>query len=288
MSLQERIMKRQNETDMLGYQFSSRRYFNTAEKCYSMAIIFSVISLLLAIPELNNSIVVMLFIITASIFDVVSWVLLFFAGQSVKYGALLRNYFDNYVLGFKTTGYSERTIRKIKDLTNKCVKKHKKEYEIQTSHTSRDDPPGVKDWYEFSTDYSDADVVFECQRQNQWWTTKLLLRRIAIFFILLVCIIVVAIIVLHYSQIGVLKILVCFIGLVITFIDIIIESIRCVIITLEIEGSIKILEASKNLAQLELLQAMIEKRRELPVVEINLIHKRKSRVFSEEYEQLSK
>ena len=288
MSLQKEIQERQNKPEMLMHQFAARYYFNTAEKCFTAAFILSVAALSLALFDSDDSILSTLLLIIPPMFGVCSWILIFRASRFVKNAALLRNYFDNQVLGLKDGFTPETTMRKIKQLTNRVVKKHRTEYEIQVVHTSKDNPPGVKDWYEFSKQYSDSEVIFECQRQNQYWTKKLLIMRLVFYGILFIITLTVAILLCCAFQIGFWKVVSCVFGLLGVIADSIINNTRYINITSEIDGAIKILEISNDAAQIEKFQEMLGSRREIPVLEINLIHRRNSSSISEEYNRLSK
>lgn len=288
MIMQEEIKKRQNEPEMLKCQFAARYYFNQAEKFFDGAFVSSFLAFLLGLlPDLSNNILSAVCTIFPPLLGIASWVLLFFVAQFVKNAALLRGYFDDQVLGFRITDGSESTLRKIKQLTNRVIKKHKNEYEAQAAHTSQDTPPGVKDWYEFSKDFPDSDVVFECQRQNQWWTKKLSSRRLVLYCLAFVATIVMAVSLYVAFHVDLWKIVGCLLGFIGVVLDAIVANIQYATISKEIDGAIKILERSKNAVQIEGLQGMICKRREIPALEMNLLHKRKSKMFSAEYGGLS-
>ena len=50
---------------------------------------------------------------------------------------------------------------------------------------------------------------------------------------------------------------------------------------------LRFFDRSKDDVQIRELQRNIEKRREMPVLEMNSVHKRRSKALSEEYEQIS-
>ena len=289
MYLQEEIKKRQNEREMLEYQFASRYYFNSAECCFNWAFTLSLISLLLIFfSDTGNSIIETVLYIISSVLDVIVCVLILAANHAVNNGALLRNYFDTIVLGFNSDDYPESKLRSIKSLTNKITTKHPEECTVQISHSTTDNPPGVREWYEFSKDYSDSEVVFECQRQNQWWTKEMLRRRLRICIITTIISVVGLIAFLGFSKVGFFKAFVFLVGLVILIADWLINNYKYIKLSWEIDGSIRTLESSRDCTQVESLQKMIGARREIPVLEISLLHKKKSKVLSEEYDKISK
>ena len=289
MCLQEKIKKRQNEREMLEYQFVARYHFNSAECRFNWAFTLSLISLLLIFfSDTGNPIIETLLYVVPSLLDIIACILILATNHAVKNGALLRNYFDAIVLGFKTDDYTESKLRSIRSLTNKITTKHPNECDIQISNTSHDNPPGVKDWYEFSKEYSDSEIVFECQRQNQWWTKEMLRRRLRICIIITIGAIAGLITIFGFSKVGFFKAFVCLAGLVKLVADSLINNYKYIKLSWEIDGSIRTLESSRDSTQIESLQKMICDRREIPVLEISLLHKKNSKVLSEEYEIISK
>ena len=278
MSLQERIFRRQNDEDMLKCQYVARHSFNLAETFSTLAFFFSMLSIFCVfVPDC---------ILLPLALDALSILFYFLMGKSVSIAALLRNYFDETVLGL-SINRPQSELRKIQEYIVKYTSKNKAEYQRQITHTGRDVPPGVKDWYEFSKDYEDSEVVFECQKQNQWWNKKMTQQRMITYLaIVLACIVAIALI--HfYLQVSHLLIAVCFGSAIITFCDRIYENVLYLRLSMKISDYCEAYSSSRDDDQIRALQKLIENRRELRVVEINYIHKKISKWLSEQYAEIS-
>ena len=286
MSLQRKIIKRQNSGRMLKCQFAARRYFNAAEIGYIAAMGCSILSgFMILIPNTGDVLVERLSVACPVVLDILAWGLTWFAGYCVKNGALLRNYFDRVVFGFNLgDDYDER---KIWELVDKIVKRNKKDCELRISHTARDIPSGVKEWYEFSRKYSDSEVVLECQKQNQWWTKKMADARVVAYGSVFLAIIFVFA-VLCGLGVEVFRVMFCLLGLTLVFLDRLVYSVKYRVSLLRVDGSLEILGSSGEVRQVEKIQSAIEARRRMPVLEMNIIHEKRSRNFSRQYEGISK
>ena len=220
--------------------------------------------------------------------DLIAITLYFLFERAVTAAASLRNHFDNTVLGFENIQDTNTDPRKLQSLVIKATTKNSELFQAQISNTGRDDPPGVKDWYEFSKDYSDSDVVFECQKQNQWWNKEINKRSTIVIILILAVAILGAFPIFHFSQTPWYKAIVCILSLVLTFFDRIIENLRYCRLSLKIENTCNLLSISKDEKLIKALQDMIESRREIHVTELNIVHKRKSKQLSKEYSFISK
>ena len=110
---QETIDKRQNSDEMLKCQFAARHYYNTAENCSTAAFVCSIISLLFIFaPEGTSSSYSAAILLVPLVFDASSLICYWRMGAYVSSAALLRNYFDEKVLGIKTSTYTDSAIRK--------------------------------------------------------------------------------------------------------------------------------------------------------------------------------
>lgn len=279
------IVKRQNEDFSLKCQFVAKCHFNKAENANYLVWLFCILSALtIFIPESNKW-----FIILLPLFlDIIGFVLEHIVQHSVATAALLRNYFDAYVLDINTSQFIDSDIRKIKSIVEKTVTKRVDECAIQISHTGKDNPPGVFDWYEFSHDFSDTEVQFECQRQNCWWNKELSKRRILSLFIVTLVILLLIIIAGHYMHTNdnLLRILLCS-GIVLKIFEQSYAHWTCHKLFLKIEGACEMLEHCKSQENILTLQAMIESRRKIPILEINAIHKRIAAKLSNHYKKIS-
>lgn len=284
MSLQEKINNRQNDEDMLKCQFAARHFYNSAENYSAIAFMFSLLSCLCIFLSNTNSALMLL----PLLLDTFVFVFYYKMEKSVSAAAQLRNYFDDTVLGFNRKSQAQNEMRAIQQLIHKACSKNEADCLTQIANTGRDDPPGVKNWYEFSKKYADTEVVFECQTQNQWWNRKLYWRRMVFYIVIvLACFIGCGIIINYYPGFS-LPLVICFGSFAITFLDRACENVRYLRLSIKIDDVCEILSNSKTDQQIVELQKLLESRRKLRVVELNHFHKKNSKKFSEEYEQISK
>lgn len=288
MTLQEIISQRQNSPEMLDCQYAARHYYNLAEKLNYWAIIFSLISECLVFLSISNEILSLAIpLILAS----VAYVFNSFSGKNISAAATLRNYFDDIVLGFEhKRNYDKDKLNNIKNLIANISDQDKKRenYHFQISNNGRSDPPGVKDWYEFSDLYSDSEVIFECQKQNAWWNSELHKRRFIKKVILIIGICILLSLGHFYFGIPIWKIIICSISIIYNLADTIKSEIQYRRLSIKIDGIVSFLSTeTKRKGEIKNLQKLISERRELHVVECNLIHRNNSKKLSEQYEKIN-
>ena len=280
------ISNRQNEDLLLKIQYASRRYFNSAEKFNYLSWVLCIASAVMifvhdSAPELIGKGVPALLevfaFITACIFN-----------SKLKDAASLRNYFDSYVLMICEDNYTDVRKQELREIALNTYNRHKKEADIHIHNTGRDKPPGVRNWYEFKNTVADLQAQFECQKQNIWWNKKMVKNRMIILPIILFIMIsfFVAMFVLFKSD--ALSIIVCAIGIILKVIERIIEHYFYHKISIKIEAIQSHAERELTAETVKELQELIDERREIPVLEINIIHKLKAKQYSSSYEESSK
>lgn len=285
MGLQKEIEKRQNEEKMLKCQFAARYYFNAAElwrRCGFWCSFLSVLMFL--VPWVDGVSAERAAIILPCVLDGLLAVSILAVNNNVRKGALLRNYFDRVVFGFSVDRYD---TREISELVQRAVSHKPKKCGLQILHTSEDRLPGVRNWYKFSQKYSDHEVIFECQKQNQWWTKRMVLMKITVYLLLFLAVIIAGIAVVCLLQINLFRVLACLLGLIIAFGDGLVNEVKGLLALVEIKGCIEALNISHSRKQIEMLQRKIEERRKLPVLEINFVHRLRSRKLSMRYDEIS-
>ena len=255
------INNRQNENLLLKIQYASRRYFNSAEKVNYVSWLLCIVSAIMVFIPDSASKVISLGI--PALLEVFAFITAYIFNNKLKKAASLRNYFDSYVLMIGEDSYTDICKQKLREIALTAYNKHKKEADIHIHNTGRDKPPGVRNWYEFKNTVADLQAQFECQKQNIWWDKKMVKNRMIILPIILFILISLFIaerIIKHYSY---------------------------------HKTSIKI-DAIQSHAERELtaetvkeLQELIDERREIPVLEINIIHKLKAKRYSSSYEETS-
>lgn len=283
--IQNEIQIRQNEELSLKCQFAARHYFNRAEVYNYFIWVFAILSeLTIFLPVPDDTV----FLFIVFILDMLAVVFAYNMGTCLERGAKMRALFDAYVLNIGYTDYDELSLKEIKEMIFSVVEHNKKQCQIQISHNGRQNPPGVRDWYEFSHTFPDEVVQHECQRMNCWWDKKLCRIRLGVYFVVLI--IFVALIFLlkdFFLAEGFFKTFLSSAALIIRILERLHANIRYYILSNEIDGALKILNAKKSQEGLIALQELINRRREMPVLQMNLIHKLSVAKFSELYEKIS-
>lgn len=281
MNNQEEILRKQNDEGMLKCQYAARKYYNRAEIMNYLSWVLALIcSVLIFIPDRFG---VLLLMLPAAI-DVLTLILQCLVEKAVKNGAKFRNFYDAKVLGI-CDSYSSFEEREIWEKANSLVDANKDDYAYQSTHTGKDSPPGLKDWYVFSRKYTTPeDAIFECQKQNYWWTDKLYQKRIHYYIITAIIITVITVIGLHFYP---LKTILCLIGLVVKLYTDIQGSIQCSHIMQSIKAFTELPRTAINSSILESLQEKIKKRREIQILEMNQLHSKNASKWSDLYEKTS-
>ncbi len=279
------ISNRQNESLLLKIQYASRRYFNSAEIVNYVSWLLCIVSAVMifipdSAPELiEKGIPVLL--------DVFAFITVYIFNSKLKNAASLRNYFDSYVLMICEDNYTDVRKQELREIALNTYNRHKKEADISIQKTGRDKPPGVKDWYEFKNPVDDLQAQFACQKQNIWWNKKMVKNRMIILPIILFILIsfFVAMFVLFKSDAP--SIIVCAIGIILKVIERIIEHYFYHKISIKIDAIQSHAERELTAETVKELQELIDERREIPVLEINIIHKLKAKRYSSSYEETS-
>ena len=268
---------------MLECQYAARHYYNKAELYSCISFILTMLSFLcICIPELFKNSALYLTLVL----DSFALLVYFLMGKSVSSAAALRNYFDDTVLGFDGN-HQPNEKRRLQEYILKAISKNEILCQQQITHDGRDTPPGVKNWYEFSKDYPDSEVVFECQKQNQWWNKKMTKLRLLIYSAVVVMSIIAVILVCTYFHVSFIQAIAYVTSMIITFSDRLYENCQYLRQSVKIDDFCEAYSCSRSSDQINALQDLIASRRELRVVEINYLHKRNSKKLSEQYAEIS-
>ena len=277
------ISDRQNESLLLKIQYASRRYFNSAEIVNYVSWLLCIVSAVMifipdSAPELiEKGIPVLL--------DVFAFITVYIFNSKLKNAASLRNYFDSYVLMICEDNYTDVRKQELREIALNTYNRHKKEADISIQKTGRDKPPGVKDWYEFKNPVDDLQAQFACQKQNIWWNKKMVKNRMIILPIILFILISFFVVMFVLFKSDAPSIIVCAIGIILKVIERIIEHYFYHKISIKIEAIQNHAERELTVETVKELQELINERREIPVLEINIIHKLKAKQYSSSYEE---
>ena len=224
-----------------------------------------------------------------TIFQVISFVadllvalLLSGVSRAVKDAAEIRSIFDNEVLGLN----ENLTLSgRLKGRIYTVCQNHLKKYQTQTANSGRDNPPGVKDWYEFG-EAKELNPILECQNQNAWWEKQLQRKKIIAYGIASV-IIIIAMVVL-FRIVGIRNAILSSAGFLIMTVDRFVEHIRHYKCSLKLETTLENANDIKDPQELKKLllktQAYINERRSIPTVGINFLHRKNAKKLSEQYQ----
>lgn len=276
------IQERQNEEYSLQTQYAARVCFNAAERFNRFVWIACLISTF-SVFFPNTWPEYVLYGIPF-VFDLVAAFFTYLASKKVILASDLRKAFDSYVLDFATDQRSESDHYRLKEKVIKICSKDPDKTASQIANSGKDSPPGVRDWYVFSDPIDGIRAQLECQRQNAWWNKKLLPIR---YVLSCVCVVVVVVIFFCLARKnGILSSILCSAGLIIRLIERIVVNYKYISITKSIEGALQTIEAHPTLEGMRALQNLIDQRRAINVLEINLIHQKMAGQFTNLYETI--
>lgn len=279
------IQKRQNEIKFLKVQYAARVCFNLAETYNHFAWFACIVSAFsIFMPNTWHEYILngvpFAFDFAAMIFYVV-------ASRNVGWGACLRKYFDAYVLEINSNQFLKSEEQRLCEKSETIFAKDLKNSVMQIRNTGHDNPPGVRDWYEFSKPLNGVDAQFECQKQNIWWNKKLSQRRIPMTFLAGVCVAIVFVILMHTMNRSVLNTILCSGGIVLKIIERLFENYKYARVSMQIDGSKKTIEVKPEIEYIKQLQLLIDERRGINVLESNFWHKKIAAMLSRLYSKSS-
>ena len=276
------IEKRQNEDRMLRYQYASRRYFNRAEKLNDLVWVMCINSwLVIFLPDIPNTEI--LVIVISAFADTVAVIFSGIMANYIASASSLRRYFDAYVLGINIEQFDAPQVQKLEELSLKAINDSPDIAKVEMANTGHDKPNGVRNWYEFTRPLSEEDAVYECQKLNGWWNKKMSGERIKYTVIRLIIFISLAILLLIITKADILITILSSIALIIKCIERLVANLRYYKISLEIDGAIDVLTSNRSSENVKEVQAKIDERRAMPVLERNRIHKRRSKEYHQLY-----
>ena len=279
-----RVKNKQNEPDMLRVQYAARFSFNQAETLNDFIWILCIFSVLTAlIPnfvsetwQLGIPIIIDLIILLCG------WRL----SVNISLASSLREYFDSYVLGIGFDMFDRSTKEYLSENALKIEQKNPADAKIQMAHTGRDNPPGVKNWYELPETTSPEDESYECQRQNCWWNDKLMKTRLFRSFIAVFILLGITIVIHKLFNLNLLKTILCCGPIIVRLVERVAVNFRYILISYKIDGIVENLSESRTEENILNLQILINDRRKMPVLERNYLHKHRAKSYSEELQNI--
>lgn len=210
----------------------------------------------------------------------------YIASYKVKWGAKLRKYFDAYVLDICADQFSETEIKRILEKSKNEFLKFPEAGQIQITNTGHDDPPGVRDWYEFSEFLDGVNAKFECQRQNIWWNRKMSKKRILTILCMGIAIAIIFILFAWLTNKSMLIVTLCSSGIIGKIVERIIANVKYFHLSVLIDGSQQTVEVHPTEENVKQLQCLINERRAVNVTENDYFHRRFAAKLSDLYKKI--
>lgn len=272
----QEVIDLQNKEENLLLQFASRCKYNSAEKWSYISWVICLLSAFISI--FNNDIFIS---ILSFALDIAALIVTYIIGHLSNIAGDLRELFDSNTLGYPTE-FTQIKIATLKEKAYKYI--NLSSYKESASNNGSDIPPGIRDWYEFNLELPALTTQKECLSQNIWWNKKMTINRIIITGVIGVLAIALFIIGVITCS-GLSKVTV--IGIAGTIIIKVIESLKNNLSYLRISYDIDVLfahlETDLTTPLLINIQNNINRRRHLPVFEINLFHKKNAARLSALY-----
>lgn len=279
------INSRQNEIQYLKIQYAARKYFNTAEIVNYLSWIFCILSALsVFFPSDTTKFITMGIPI---ILDTLAFITAYIFNCKLKIGANLRNYFDSQVLMINQDNYTPLNKQEFNELAAKIYQKNQSKADICIHNTGRDIPPGVYNWYEFKEEINDINAQYECQKQNIWWNKKMVKNRLVCLPVFFGILLIFFTLIFVFLQTDMWIVITCSAGIFLKIVERIIEHYKYHVISIKIETIQNHIETQLTPYNIAKLQDLINKRREITVLEINIIHRNKAKKYSTLYEEIS-
>lgn len=282
------IYTKQNKEYILMLQYSQRKHYDMAENIQYLIWIFMIINIII-----NNHVVVNNFLGT-NIVKIISFVL------TVSYIFLRLQINKNIEIGAYTKEVIDCTLfdcdikKNLKKFTEvqlnefavRKKNKNKNEYLCQINNTGKDEPRGVKNWYEDRQQMDINSAVYGCQKENIWWDERLSKIYMGLFAFISLVIIVAMLIVNRNESIKFLifTVVIPSTQIVIEVVTQGVQLIKLIIYRAKVEMKCKGIEKNINNIRkedLEELQELILQRRLYKFLIPNKLHSILSRKFHE-------
>ena len=277
----QKILKRQDEPEMLKVQFVAKFYFNAAERSNKLAAYLALVSLLCLVPYPDSWFWVMATLF--AVIDVLVLVLTVLTRRFVNNAADLRAYFDSYVLSIKYD-FNYKLDNRLKGLIYRVVRRYPEQAKTAMENTGWDTPPGVKSWYGLKSASSHNEAVVKCLNENRWWDEKLNMHRVVSSAFFLTIVVLSAILLVFVIEINWVSVMLAMVQLIVRFGERIEANVKYYNATERLKGAYSLLDESQTKANQRGVQKAIDARRHIPVLGSNKWHQKRARKLSEEYE----
>lgn len=282
-----KITAKQNEPDQLKLQYAASIFYNRAEISNYIVWVLCLLSAAMVFLSGYTSAVPFAIIFFSDIF---AFVLKKYMERAVFVAADFRKLFDRNVFELENDCVNTRNnFDRLAELREKVIARNFRDFTVQSENTGRNEPPGVKNWYDTNADMSGAAATFECQKENVWWDKKISVYQWLFFGVITILLIsVVALLLRAKSLAEVLLILLSEAGLLIRLCERITVIYKYKKVSIEIDTIVSSFDAFAEHKGVSTLQSKIEQRREIPMTHMNYLHKKAARKLTELYTKVKR
>lgn len=279
------IITRQNMDQNLKIQYGARTFYNYAEVMCIIAWIVSIISVVMDV-YVSDELSIKNFVI--AICSVVTVLLQIGVKKYTKYAAAFRMYFDYELFGWSNETYHGFKKEDLFEKAEDIVRIRKQKSSIRMKNTGKDSPRGVRDWYDNIESLEDGnDLINECQQQNMWWTRKL--SRVQDHIFTMVFIIILVVLAFKFFDLSVSQLVIFLLSWITVIINFGIEfnrSLRQKELLKCFERHNKYVSSHQSISEdyLREMQELIDERRLLPAIILNVIHDKWSNILHKKYQ----
>lgn len=164
------IAKRQNENKHLMFQFSARTCFNHAERANYLVWIVCLLGCVYGVISslLYQNVV-------GPLTSVLVLVLQNHVQRAHSLGAAFREYVDYSLFHLQhSMTFNGISVDVLCGKARSIYTRNKDKAEEQFRNTGKDNPRGVRDWYDDINEITDHnEAVFNCQKQNRYWDRRI-------------------------------------------------------------------------------------------------------------------
>lgn len=272
------IAKRQNEELYLKLQFAARKLFNRAEITSYLTWLFCMISVVVGLLCSNDS--HFIFAIITIVSEVAALFFDKYTAQTILNAADLRALFDHHILNLPLPK-TEKPREELFEIAEKLKQNYYKEYLCQINNTGKQQPPGVKDWYDTEVDVPEGScAAYFIFKENKYWDKKMVAFKTAMSIIAIIVVAVTLYIVYsNHSLSSFIWIVTGSLALFVKIVERLIVMIHYHDASVRIDTLLSIFDTLGKDKAIPEIQKAINIRRKLPVVHINLFHKIKAYTY---------
>ena len=267
------IVDRQNQEKYLKIQYSARTCFNIAEalSVFTWILVITNICVDMLMSDNDNIKVYLVAFFAIAVFAIQGII-----NKVTQYAAAFRMYFDYEMFGWKSPLYQNITEKEVYEKSDLIVRIRKRDSHIRMKNNGKQKTRGVKDWYDYIDKLPNGDeLINECQQQNMWWTKKISSIQDIIFSVIILALLASILIRFYHYQVS--DLMAFLFSMVALFINLVIEIKRNrqhkdLVKNFEHHNKCINNHESITMSDLKELQELIDERRKVPAVALNIVH----------------